>query len=165
MKPSAIPVVVLLVLCLAFLGFLAWTSQQLPERVATHFGMHGEPNGWTPKPSAVMMTGGFGIGLPLLFVALSILLRFLPPELMNLPHREFWLAPERRNATYAFISRQLIWLSCMLVCFIAACNWLTVQANNSTPVRMPNDQFLIVLGTFLAALIVWIVNLVRQFRR
>ncbi len=165
MKPSAIPISVLLVLCLAFLGFLAWTSQQLPERVATHFGTHGEPNGWMPKSSAVMMMGGFGLGLPLLFVTLSLLLRFVPPELVNLPQREYWLAPEHRDVTYAFISRQLIWLACMLVCFIAACNWLTVQANNTAPVRMPTDQFLIVLGTFLAALIVWIVNLLRQFRR
>ncbi len=105
MKRSATPAIVLVVLCLAFLGFLSWTSQQLPERVATHFGLHGEPNGWMQKPSAVMVMGGFGLGLPLLTVVLSFLVRFVPADLVNLPHREYWLAPERRDATYAFIAR------------------------------------------------------------
>lgn len=165
MKTKAIPTIILVVLCLVFLGFVSWTSQQLPERVATHFGFQGRPNGWMPKHAAVMMMGGFGLGLPLLFVALSFLIRFVPPELVNMPHREYWLAPERRHETYAFISRQLLWLSCMLVCFMAAMNWVTVEANNSTPVRMPNQQFLLILGTFLVAVAFWIIHFVRRFRR
>lgn len=109
--------------------------------------------------------GGFGLGLPLLFLTISLFLRFVPVNLVNIPHRDYWLAPERRDATYAFMSRQLLWLSCMLVCFIAAMHWLTVLANNSMPVRMPTNEFLMALGGFLVAMTVWIFALLRHFRR
>lgn len=108
---------------------------------------------------------GFGLGLPLLIAAISFVVRFMPVSSINLPNREYWLAPERRDATYAFFSRQLLWLACLLVCFMAGLNWLTIQANTSTPVRMPTQLFLTFLGAYLASMAVWIVNFLRRFKR
>jgi len=43
----------------------------LPDVVATHFGYHGEPNGWMSKPIFFLINGG-------LFIFLYLLLTFLP---------------------------------------------------------------------------------------
>jgi uncharacterized membrane protein len=163
MKQSGPPAIILSLLCLGFLGFLAWSTPQLPERVATHFGLNGTPNGWMTRSSAIVFMGGFGLGLPLFMVVLSWAARFLPVSTFNIPNREYWLAPERRDATYAFFSRYLLWLACLVVCFMAGLHWLTIQANNSNPVRMPNDLFLTILGGFLVGMAVWIVNFLRHF--
>ncbi len=165
MKTISVPATILGVLCLAFLGFLVWSAQQLPEQVATHFGIHGNPDGWMQRSTALKFMGGFGIGLPLLMVVLSFAIRFIPANLVNIPHREYWLGPERRESTYAFLSQRLIWLVCLLVCFMAGIQWVTIEANNSTPVRMPSGSFLMILGAFLAGMAVWIVGLLRHFKR
>lgn len=47
---------------------------QLPERVATHFGLDGKPNGWMPRPYAT-----WGV-LALLFVV-WLMVRWLPAAL------------------------------------------------------------------------------------
>jgi serine/threonine-protein kinase len=164
MKKPALPAILLVLLCLVFLGSLFWSAQQLPERVATHFGFNGYPDRWSTRSSAIALMGGFGLGLPLLMVAFAFAVRFIPDNLFNMPNREYWLAPERRQATFAFFSRQMVWLACLLVCFMAGLNWLTIQANISTPVRMPTGLLFWILGGFLAALAIWIVTFLNRFR-
>ncbi len=51
----------ILILLPALAGLLLWPS--LPDPMATHFGLHNEPNGWSSKPFAVL-------GLPCLTLAL-----------------------------------------------------------------------------------------------
>jgi hypothetical protein len=43
-------------------------------------------------------------------------------------------------------------------------HWEVVRANQSLPPMLDNGRFMLGLGLFMAALIVWIVSLRRQFR-
>ncbi len=165
MKTSIIPAVLLIILCQAFVGLLAWSAHQLPDQVATHFGFTGHPDRWSSRASAVMMMGGFGLGLPLLMAVFAWVVRFMPDSTVNVPHREYWLAPERRAETYAFFTRQLLWLGCLLVCFMMGLTWVTVQANTRTPVQMPSASLFTLLGVFLAGMAVWSIRFVSRFRR
>jgi hypothetical protein len=165
MRKSAAPLVVLAILCLAYSAFLSWSAGQLPDPVAMHFGFGGQPDRWTTRSFAVGLMRGFGLGLPLLMVVVAVAIRFLPAGSINMPNREYWLAPERRGATYDLIAGQLLWLACLQVAFLAGLQWLTITANNSNPVRLPTQLFLTLLGAFLACVAVWIVTFVRRFRR
>lgn len=165
MKKLLPPVILLCVLSLAFIVLLDWSNRQLPERVATHFAFNGQPNRWSTRSSAVALMAGFGLALPLLMVGFALMTRFLPEGSINIPNREYWLAPENRAGTYTFVSRQMLWLACLLVCFTAGLNWLLVEANLSNPVRMPSDGLALVMGCFLAGLGVWIVTFILHFRR
>jgi hypothetical protein len=165
MKRSALPAMLLLFLCVGFLLFLSWSSQQLPQQVATRFGFNGRPVAWMSRGSAIGVFGAFGIGLPLFLVLVSFALPLVPDRSVSMPNREYWLAPERRDLTYAYVSRQMLWLACIMVCFMTALTWLTVQANSSTPVQMPTQMFLTTFGVYLAAMAVWMLCFVRRFRR
>jgi hypothetical protein len=48
MKTSRIPLIVFVLCCLGYLGFLTWTAPLLPERLASHFGASGQADGWMP---------------------------------------------------------------------------------------------------------------------
>src|SRR5690606_15651626 len=56
---------------LAALAFGVWALPELPEQVATHWGLDGHPDGWSSKTRAAILLPSFGVGL-------GILLGFLP---------------------------------------------------------------------------------------
>ena len=158
------PVAVLVSLCAIFGAFLAWSATQLPDQVATHFGLSGYADKWSTRESAIILMACLGLLLPLVPAVMSFALRYLPVDFINIPHREYWLAPERREATYGFFSRYLLWLSCLLVCFVMGMHWLTIQAHHQFPVRLPPGAFVAILAGFLVAVAMWAVRLIRHFR-
>src|SRR6185295_9706960 len=97
------PLVLLGLLYAGFAGFLAWSATELPARVASHFNFAGQPDGWMSRTSYLLVEAALAIGLPLFIVGISSLTRVLPARLWNLPHREYWLAPERRKQTSAWL--------------------------------------------------------------
>jgi uncharacterized membrane protein len=59
---------ILLSLMPIVLIWIVW--DQLPERIATHFDINGEPNGWSSKTGFISMAGFLGPGLYLLLLFL-----------------------------------------------------------------------------------------------
>ena len=165
MKKNTVPLVVLGLLCAAYLTFIAHSASSLPERVATHFGSNGEANGWMNRSSALVFMAELGIGLPLFFVVLAFLVGLIPARFANLPHRDYWLSPERRAQTCAYISNRMIWMACLMVLFLAGIYYLTIQANRATPPHLPMDLFLVFLGCFLADVLIWSLVFIRHFAK
>jgi uncharacterized membrane protein len=139
---------------------------RMPERIATHFGAGGRPNGWMPRDflgtfDVVFMAVVLGIT-----VGSAYLARKLPVSLINVPHRDFWFAPERRAASYARLLRHLLWLSCLMVVFLAGVNQMIFIANlrPGTP-TLPGFETVLLVGAFFTALVAWIVRLYRLFPR
>ena len=106
----------------------------------------------------------FTVGFPLLIVLVIAGLPRLMPRYTNLPNREYWLAPERRVQALDLLTIHALWFGMLLVLFMCAVHWLVVQANTQRPPHLANGPFLASLGLFLAALVVWIITLTRQFR-
>lgn len=159
------PVVALLALCLGFLWYLASSSAELPDRVATHFGLGGEPNGWMSRQATVTFMRVMGIGLPLLLVGVASLVRILPPSMINIPRRDYWLAPERRSQTAMLLFRHMLWLASVVVCFMGGVHYALVRANQTVPPHMPSGLIWPILAGFLAAIGVWSIALLRKFTK
>jgi len=51
-------------------GFSIWAYPQLPEQVATHFNLHGEPNGWSSRTLATWLIPVLGLAVALVFLVL-----------------------------------------------------------------------------------------------
>lgn len=73
------------------MGLLLWS--RLPEQIPTHFGFHGEPDGWSSKAFAVF-------GLPLILVGAHLLCAFgtmLDPKQRNIQDKMYrlvlWIIP------------------------------------------------------------------------
>ena len=152
MKTSRTPTLVLGLLYLCFLGYLAFSSGQLPDRVATHFDGSGQPNGWMSRSTHLLFTLALGFGVPLFVVAILFVVRFLPDSLINIPHRDYWLAAERRAETFAWLFRHSLWFACIGVSFITGVQYLIVRANAQPPAQLSAPWLLGMVGCFLVAM-------------
>lgn len=80
---------------LADAAFIAATSGALPQRVATHFGAGGAANGWMPRNGCTWTMLVVRTVLPLLLFGALRQLPMCAERYVNLPHRDYWLAPGR----------------------------------------------------------------------
>ncbi|HSV72302.1 MAG TPA: SdpI family protein [Chthonomonadales bacterium] len=59
----------------AMAAYAAWVYPALPDRVPTHWNIHGQPDGWSHKSVAVAMAPGLSIVFLLMLVLLPLLSR------------------------------------------------------------------------------------------
>lgn len=152
-------------LAVAAAAFLAWTGVDLPDVVASHFAPGGAVNGRMPRcvymPLILLLT----IGLPTVSVLASWSALGRPGARINLPHLDYWLAPERRDQTLAGIRAAMLQFSTALLLFLCYAHWLVVRANHSVPARLDESGFLGGLLVFLVASIAGAWHFVSRFRR
>ena len=151
----------LLYLALA-IGVMVSTSW-LPERVATHFGIAGRPNGWMTRTGYLVFTAAFPLLLAAFFAGITALIKVLPARFVNIPNRAFWLAPERRATTTVRIRHWLAGLLCLMTLFFAGLHVLTIVANRSAPPQLPMGGLLLLVIVFLLALMIWLSMFLMRF--
>jgi uncharacterized membrane protein len=161
---SRVPLIVLVALVTASIALIGATSADLPARAATHFGPSGAADGWAPREVYVALMIGAVVALPLLIVAFVGGLPRVAPRLLNLPHRDYWLAPARREETLRWLFAHGCVLACLLVAFLAALHLVIVQSNRAAQPALALLPFGIVLATFLVAVAAWSLALFRRFR-
>ncbi|MDH3287833.1 MAG: DUF1648 domain-containing protein [Betaproteobacteria bacterium] len=162
---SRLPFHAFALLGVALLVDLALTVPSLAEPVATHFDGTGQPNGWMTRTGYAIFMVAFGIGLPSLILGLIPLISGWFPTRINIPNKQYWLAPERREETLLFLRWHLCWLATLMAFFALAIHHLILMANASRPPALPHTPFLFMLGCFLAGMAVWTVLLWRRFRK
>jgi serine/threonine-protein kinase len=143
---------------------LVLSSQQMPPRVASHFNGAGVPDGWMSRSAYLATMAAIGIGLPLFQVGLFYSIRYFPCSVINVPRRDYWLAPERQPETFDAIFRFGIWLAILVALYVLAIHLLVVAANRSQPVQLSSYVWWL-LASFLVAIMVWTFALIQQFRR
>jgi len=153
-------------LVLAAAGAFVWLSSGgLPPVVASHFGPGGAANGFMGKGSYIALMIGLVVVVPALVASSTQVVRLLPPQLINLPNRQYWLAPERRTATFEALASLSLRFAIALAVFLCFVHWLVVRANAVQPARLAESWFLVGLAVFGAATLVWLVALFRRFGR
>ena len=140
-------------------------ASKLPGVLATHFGGLGLPNGWQTH-SAFFATELFVVALATLIgFGVPALLGVIPVSLINVPNKEYWFAPDRRENTLAYFRMSFAWFGCALLAFLIFVNELVFRANLQTPRRLNNTAFVIALFAFLGFTAIWTINLIRRFAR
>ncbi len=136
---------------------------QLPDRLASHFGAAGAANGWMPKPTFFVVYAAM--------IALAAVVGFYAPRSIakkpalsiRLPNKEYWLAPERREETFAFFSRYFAWYGCILLLILVMAMGLAIQANFSSPPRMATGPILAIIAGFVVFNVAWVIQIMRHF--
>ncbi len=147
-----------------FFGYLIGSYDSLPQHVASHFDFQGQPDGWMSRNDLVGFTVGLGIFMPAVLVGLMASAGRIPVHLVNLPNRDYWLAPERRKETSSVLLYYALWFASMNVLFVTGVHWLVVQANKAGGSQhLDETGIVIVLGGFLLGSGLWIGLLKRQF--
>lgn len=148
------------------MGWLVWhTGQQLPSLAAVHFNTSGAADGYLPRQYYLQGMLLFVAALPLLLGLVIHRALGRPDAPIGLPHAAYWLAPERRGSTVAWLRRLFLVFPCLLSVFLAWTHWMVVQANQVRPAHMDMAALLGGLGGFVAAVLVATVVFVRHFRR
>lgn len=121
------------VILLAIGLFAGWSVSsawpQLPLRVASHFNARGQPDGYMPREAFFTEMALLGGGLIVLLLLAPALLRLLPDRCINMPHRDYWLAPERRHASIGYIAIWFGWFAIATSVLLVALLDLTLRAN------------------------------------
>ena len=140
------------------------TTFELPAHVTSHFGPGNVANDSMGRPAYLAVTLGLAVGVPLLLVAaFSRIPRALERKL-NIPHREYWLAPERRQRTLAFLGAHMCWLGTLLAVYLTALHFVLLAANTEQPPRLPMQPFVTLLALFFCGMALWVLALVVRFR-
>ena len=156
---------VFLVALAAAVAFIWLTSRGLPPVVASHFGASGAADGFMPR-------GGYAWFMTALAAVVPSLLVFLPERALrhpkariNLPHRDYWLAPERREATIDHLCANARRMGYWLIAFLVYVHWLVVEANRTTPPTLDSTWFIAGLVGFALGMLMSIVGIFRRFGR
>jgi uncharacterized membrane protein len=157
------PAIVFALFLIGSIIFISCTISLLPQRMATHFDASGQPNGWMSRSSAVIFQGIIGLVLPLIITSVFCTIRFVPTRLINVPQRDFWFAPERREETCAYLSRQGLWLASLLLGLQCMVWYQLIESNSKNIPHLSSSGFLSTLGVFGVAMIVWVMKLFRHF--
>jgi len=159
------PVLLFVMLLAAATALILYSVPELPELVAVHFNAAGRANGFMTRTGCRDFMLASTLGMPLLIViATTLLPRVLPASLINIPNRDYWLAPERAHDSLVFLSEQGLWFGCILVLFLASVDGMLVKANAVSPPEFPNALLIAMLILFFCAVGAWGLRMLRRFR-
>lgn len=146
-------------------AFVAFTSQSLPPVVASHFGGDGYANAFMTRSFYTWFMLAFVVVLPLILAYLPGATFRRPGVRISLPHGEYWLDPERREETIAFLVRHMARLGTALTLFLCYTHWLILRANQAVPPRLESSWFIGGLVVFLLATVLWLGVFLKRFRK
>jgi len=148
----------------AALHFSSYYSQ-LPEVVASHFNERGVPNGWQTKSaffavfvSVSALAAVIGFGIPRIIIS-------LPAQLINLPNKRYWLAPEHMAATMEFLNQFFAWFGCAVFVVILVTFDYAVQSNLHPDHRPDTARMWYLLVGFITFVVVSIARMFLRFGR
>ena len=140
-------------------------APRLPEIIGSHFSGAGVVNGWQTKTAFFAMELAIIVLAAVVSFGVPRIIAAMPVALINLPHKEFWLAPERRDGTLAYIRRWSAWFGCALLAFLLFVMELAFRANLHTPPQFNNAAFVPALLAFVALDTIGIIRLVLHFAK
>jgi len=144
---------------------LNYYAQRLPEIVGSHFGTSGFASAWQTKVAfftveltVIVVATIVSFGIPRLIAA-------MPASAINLPNKDFWLSPQRREGTISFLRTQMAWFGCALLAFLLLVMELVFRANLQKPPRLNTAAFVLALLMFVVFSAMWSIRLVLRFSR
>lgn len=116
-----------------------------------------------PRDTFFLFYVGLFSAIITLFLMMPRVLSQLPRELVNIPHRDYWVTDERWPEALKRMGDWMAWFSVALAVLAAATLFLILRSNIW---RQPLDNaaMLGILGGFLAFTLYWLVALYRAFR-
>ena len=145
--------------------FVFSSSGALPERVASHFGSSGAADSFMSRGGYVTFMLVFVVALPLVMTGIVTLVFRSVTTSLNIPNRDYWLAPERRADTVAFLTRHNMRFGACLAIFLSYVHWLVVQANLRQPAELSNSAIYTGLAVFALTIVAWTAWLWIAFRK
>jgi uncharacterized membrane protein len=156
-----ISLIVFLVLCVLCVAQAAYYYPLLPEKVASHFGLSGQPDAWSTKTSFItiyLIVTGF---LMLVFLGISFGMSKINVSLINLPNKDYWLSPERKQQTFDFMFIYFLWLASATLLLLLDMFHQTFQVHLGKANTLSHPT--LSLGLYIAFTVLWSIGLIIKF--
>lgn len=145
--------------------FVIYTSYYLPSMVAIRFSVNNEPDGWMTRNSYLLLILTLLISIPtVISVGISMLSQQFP-HLINLPNRDYWLAPQRFDESLDFLASHGHRLGRLIIVLMIGLHYVVLVANRAEPPVLPQSWSMAILLGFVFALGIWVLALYRRFHK
>ena len=162
---AKLPKALFLLLAVWALIYFSHYYPLLPKVVASHFDRHGIANGWQTKQGFFEVLGGMTVLSAFLVFGVPALVSVIPSQFINLPNKDYWLAPEQRAGSMQFLSGWFAWFGCAVYLVIILTFDYAIQTNLHSP-NGPNPARLwYTLAGFAGCTGIWTIRLLRRFGR
>lgn len=158
----------MLALCAATavgIGQIALGYERMPETVASHFDANGNADGWSSREGFATMMIALHLFVATVFGFIGAMLPRIPDSLINVPHKDIWLAPERRAESLAWMTNRLAWMGAVVQALFCAVTQLSLRSSGNAEKAMPPWTHWALLAGFFAFTGIWLVRFFRRFRR
>lgn len=163
MNHKRLALVVFLLLCAACVGQALYVYPRLPTEVACHFGAAGRPDAWCGKGQFLSFHLGTIAFLAAVFFGVGLALHKIPAEYMNLPNKEYWLAPERREQTLDGLRSRMLWLGSFTWVLLLDMAGQTFHVHLGQAAQL--SHMWLSLGVYVAATAAWAMAFHAQFNK
>jgi uncharacterized membrane protein len=157
---------------LLFVGLAAYAAihfssyyPQLPDAVASHFNARGVANGWQVKSAFFSVFVGVSVLAAVVGFGIPRLIMALPTELINLPNKRYWLAPEHRAESLQFLSAFFAWFGCAVFLVLILTFDYAIQSNLHPDHRPDVSRLWYTLAGFVVFILVWMMRMLTRFLR
>lgn len=134
----------------------------LPDRVASHFGPSGEADGYMSCGMFLAFQWGILGFMAALFIGLPMLIRITPQEAINLPNKEYWLAPERRDLTLSYLADRMFAFGAATLALMVSVLQSVYEANIRGVSNIGGLTW-VYLAIYLIYTVIWSITLTRRF--
>jgi uncharacterized membrane protein len=165
MSKLVVPLLFLAVAYALFFGYLAETYGALPPKVASHFDVHGRPNGWMSRAADAEILSAVALLVPAIVIGGMGGAGRIPVSFINRPHRDYWEAPDRRQAALVILRRYAVWFAALNVLFLTGAQALIVEANLPAPHSLDMTRFTSGVIVYLVLTGAWTLLLLRRFSK
>ncbi|MET0917200.1 MAG: hypothetical protein ABWY07_02080 [Burkholderiales bacterium] len=135
----------------------------MPAVTATQFGAAGHPVSSMSRGGYRIFMLCLAVGIPVLVVALVTLLPRRFQHRVNVPNRDYWFAPERKDASLAYLHAFSLVLGGLIAAFMTAMHWLLVRTNASGTPQLDSGLLWTLVGLFVITEGACVVAMVRHF--
>jgi hypothetical protein len=130
---------------------LFWAYYQLPERVHAHFPSWSHIGAEGPKWMFVAISGSIPALIAIAALISIRLVKRQPDKFVQIPNRDYWLSPERRESTLGFIVSRLYLLGAIKFVADAIFIYAAVRANLAGTSELNPPLLFFLAGGFIMA--------------
>lgn len=141
---------------------LGLVYDELPTEVASHFDFSGRANSHQGKLGFVVSMALLQLLIPVPLLVMTSSLHRAPLTSINIPNRDYWLSPERRESSLRRVASLLDEVNLAIALLLASVAELMIRAQLAVGPRPL--RFAIPLVLFLVFTLFWSLRLHRQFR-
>lgn len=150
----------------SFSALNVWIDRdRLPERVASHFDLQGNPNGWMTREGTVWLMAAVGFIVPLIIFAAFNVARVVPLSCVNVPNKDYWFSQERREESLRFLAESGACCAVLLLMFLRFLHGLVIEANALQPPHFPSEPLWYAAGFFVVAEVLLVARVMLRFSK